>query len=73
MFLETMAHNGGQVEQESQIPKTEFKKTVSDFIPFFEVVRNQQRIDAIQTSDASKLHVFLSRNNIQKHLFDDNF
>lgn len=59
--------------EEKNVEKIEFKKTINDFIPFFLIIKDNEKVEGIQTSDHTELTKFLSRNKIINLKLDDDF
>jgi thiol-disulfide isomerase/thioredoxin len=71
-LIEIMSKHNYKVIEEKNIAKSDFKKDVNEFVPFF-VVKNGEKVDSIQTSDEMLFTQFLTKNSVTKLDLDDNF
>ena len=58
---------------EQQLDKIVFKKEINEFVPFFMIMKNSEKIDHIQTSDQDLFKKFLSRNDVGKIEINEDF
>jgi thiol-disulfide isomerase/thioredoxin len=72
-LIETMSKHNYKMIEETVMQKSDFKKDVNDFVPFFVVMRKDEKVDSIQSSDETLFTQFLSKNGITKLELDDNF
>lgn len=72
-LIEIMSKHNYKVIEQRVMQKTDFKKDVNEFVPFFVVIKKDKITDSIQSSDEMLFTQFLNKNSITKLELDDNF
>lgn len=72
-LIEIMSKHNYKLIEEKTIDKPFFKQNINDYVPFFELVKNNEKIDSIQTSDELLFIQFLSKNKIATLVIDNDF
>lgn len=71
--IELMTGNGYDFIESIEIQKSEFKNTINEYIPYFEVHNGGIKIDSIQTSNEVLFINFLRTSGIIRFVLTDDF
>jgi len=72
-MIEIMSKHNHNIVSDTIIQKSDFKKDINDFVPFFVIFKNDKKVDSIQTSDEILFTQFLTKNGIGKLKLDEDF